>query len=110
MRDERDPDEYARRGGDSAAPIRYRRRPDPVEAMKWDPSTPSMQAVLSWLRDAGEVFETVGRQLWVEFGEDPNKSWMVVHPDDYVIRKTEGRRYFYAEPGAKFETDREVEA
>lgn len=87
---------------------RYRRRPDVVEAMRWNPAEPSMQDVLTWLRDEGQVFKTVGRQVWVEWGDAPHKSWMIVHPGDYVVRKTEGRRYFYVESEKNFDEAREL--
>lgn len=94
---------------DSVLPLRYRRRPDVVEAMQWNPAEASMQDVLTWLRDEGQVFKTVGRQLWIEFG-DSRKSWMVVHPGDYVARKTEGRPYFYAEAEKNFVAAREADS
>lgn len=90
----------------SAAPMRYRRRPDVVEAMKYDPSDPvSFQGVLSWLRDEGQKFKTVGRQVWVEWGDRGEQ--FVLHPGDYLIRKTEGRRFFYIESPERFEEARE---
>lgn len=91
----------------SLLPALYRRRPDVVEAMQWVPSEPSMQDVLSWLRDEGQVFKTVGRQLWITF--EKGESWMIVNPGDYVVRKTDGRRYFYAEPAHVFEKEREAD-
>ena len=84
----------------------YRRKPDTVEAMQWNPSdADAMQAALTWLREAGEVFKTVGRQVWVEYGERGEQ--FVVHPGDYLIRKTEGRRFFYVESESKFKESRE---
>lgn len=94
----------------SPAPrARYRRIPDIVEAMQWNPADASMQDVLTWVREEGQVFKTVGRQLWIEFG-DERKSWMIVHPGEYVVRKTGDKRFFYAEPAERFERTREPEA
>jgi hypothetical protein len=90
-------------------PALYRNRPDRVEAMQWNSADTSMQDVLAWLREEGQVFKTVGRQLWIKWDSGGRESWMVVHPGDYVVRKTEGRRYFYAEAAKNFEEAREAE-
>ena len=86
-------------------PALYRRKPDVVEAMQWNPSDPSMQEVLTWLRESGEIFKTVGRQVRVEYGERGEQ--FVLHPGDFLIRKTEGRRFFYVESEDKFKEARE---
>lgn len=92
-----------------SVPAFYRRRPDGVEAMQWDPSdAAAMQYALTWLRQAGEVFKTVGQQVWIEYGERGEQ--FVVHPSDYLIRKTEGERAgsFYCESAERFEREREL--
>lgn len=90
-------------------PDHFRRKPDVVEAMQWLPSEASMQDVLSWVRDEGQVFKTVGRQLWIQWIQgDGTSRWMIAHPTDYVVRKTQGERYFYVESETKFQNEREA--
>ena len=80
--------------------MRYRKKPVEIEAMQWDGSIPSAQAILRWAGDAvGFRSEQHGHP---EESKRSRKDWLIIRtiegvmnaqPNDWIIKGVKGEFY-----------------